>query len=97
MAAILVFLYLQILDCLTTFVGFRLGATELSPFIAHIMHLTSPVAGVVASKGVALAIGGTCLFTHRSRVLSWINYWYAGLVVWNLVIILGASHLVPKF
>jgi hypothetical protein len=96
MSAIQIFIYLQILDCLTTFVGFRFGASEASPFIASLMHLSSPVSGVMTSKLVALTIGGTCFFTNRSRVVSWINYWYAGLVVWNLLVILSASNHGPK-
>ena len=34
-----VFIYLQVLDFLTTLVGFKLGASEASPFIAKLIHL----------------------------------------------------------
>ena len=91
MLAIQVFIYLQLLDFLTTLVGFNLGASEASPFIAKMIHATSPALGVGASKMVALAIGGLCLATGRGRLVTWINYWYAGLVVWNLMIILVAG------
>jgi hypothetical protein len=47
------FLYLQLLDLLTTLLGFRLGAAEASPFIRLIMH-AGPVTGVIASKVLAL-------------------------------------------
>ena len=33
-----VFIYLQLLDLLTTLLGFRLGAAEASPFIRLMMH-----------------------------------------------------------
>jgi hypothetical protein len=85
-----VFVYLQLLDFLTTLVGFRVGASEASPFIAKLMHLTSPIVGVAASKLTGVAIGALCLATDRARLIGWINYWYALLVTWNLCIILAA-------
>lgn len=92
MLAIQVFIYLQLLDFLTTLVGFKLGASEASPFIAKLIHATSPVVGVAASKLVGLGIGAVCVFANRVRLVGWINYWYAGLVVWNLCIILVAGE-----
>jgi len=91
MPAIHIFVYLQLLDFLTTMVGFKLGATEVSPFIVKLIHATSPVWGVAASKVVGLGIGGLCLAMNRARIVSWINYWYAGIVVWNLCMILQAG------
>jgi len=91
MLAIQVFVYLQLLDFLTTLLGFRLGASEASPFIAKMIHATSPALGVGASKMLGLAIGGLCLATGRARLITWINYWYAGLIVWNLGVLLTAG------
>ena len=91
MLAIQVFVYLQLLDFLTTLIGFRLGASEASPFIAKMIHATSPAIGVAASKMLGIGIGGLCLATGRGRLITWINYWYAGLIVWNLSIILVAG------
>lgn len=93
MPAIPVFLYLQLLDFLTTLVGFKVGASEASPFIVKLIHATSPVWGVAASKMVGVAIGGLCLVMNRARLLVWINYWYAGIVLWNFGVILKASGL----
>ncbi|MDQ1468998.1 MAG: hypothetical protein QOJ99_478 [Bryobacterales bacterium] len=90
MVTIQIFVYLQLLDFITTLVGFRVGAAEASPFIAKIIHISSPVLGVAASKLLAIAIGGLCLYSGRRRLVGWINYWYAGLVAWNLAIILIA-------
>jgi hypothetical protein len=91
MLIVQVFVYLQVLDFLTTMVGFRFGASEVSPFIAKLIHLSSPAMGVAASKMVGLAIGGLCFATNRFRMLTWANYWYAALVVWNLSMILRAA------
>ena len=90
MLTLQVFVYLQLLDYLTTLVGFRVGASEASPFIAKLIHLSSPAIGVAVSKFAGVGIGAVCLMTHRSRLIGWINYWYAGLVVWNLCVIMTA-------
>jgi hypothetical protein len=86
-----VFVYLQVLDFLTTLVGFKFGAHEVSPFIAKLIHVSSPAMGVAASKMVAVGIAGLCVATNRVRMLTWANYWYAALVVWNLSMILRAT------
>jgi len=91
MLVIQVFVYLQILDFLTTMVGFKLGAHEASPFIAKLIHVSSPAVGVAASKAVGLALAGVCVATNRAKLLSLANYWYAALIVWNLSMILSAS------
>ncbi|MGE5646231.1 MAG: DUF5658 family protein [Acidobacteriota bacterium] len=89
MRAFEIFAYLQLLDFATTLVGFRFGAQEASPFIRLLMQ-AGPVAGLVASKLGAFAIAGACMWSGRARVIEWINYWYAALVIWNLRIILSA-------
>jgi hypothetical protein len=91
MMIVQVFIYLQVLDFLTTMVGFKVGAHEASPFIAKLIHVSSPALGVAASKVVGLAIAGLCVATNRVRLVSLANYWYAALVVWNLAMILIAA------
>jgi len=83
------FVYLQLLDFLTTLVGFKLGAAEGSPFIRLLMH-AGPVTGVAASKLIALALGGFCLYLNKHHLLRWATYWYGGLVVWNLMMLLAS-------
>ena len=92
MAAIPIFLYLQLLDFLTTLVGFKVGAHEASPFIVKLIHVSSPAVGVAASKLVGLGIGVLCIALNRARIVGWINYWYAGIVIWNLSVILTAAN-----
>jgi hypothetical protein len=84
-----VFIYLQLLDLLTSLLGFRMGAVEASPFIRLLMH-AGPTAGVIASKVLALAIGALCVHMNRTHLIRWISYWYGGLVVWNLMVMLAA-------
>lgn len=88
MSVISIFVYLQLLDLLTTLVGFRLGASEASPFIRALMHF-GPAAGVVLSKLFALGLAGLCLYLKKDRLVRWITYWYGALVVWNLTVMLG--------
>ncbi|HEY1337656.1 MAG TPA: DUF5658 family protein [Bryobacteraceae bacterium] len=94
MAITYIFIYLQLLDLLTTLVGFKLGAAEASPFIRALMH-AGPVFGVAASKVVALGLGAACIYSKKLHVLRWITYWYGGLVVWNLMVMLSAPPRVP--
>jgi hypothetical protein len=91
--AIQLFVYLQLLDFLTTLVGFKLGAAEASPFIRLLMH-AGPAAGVAASKAVALALAGLCLYLKRPHLIRWASYWYCALIVWNLMIILRAPSAI---
>ena len=90
MGLIQIFVGLQLMDLLTTLVGFKLGAAEASPFIRMLMHL-GPVTGVVASKVLALALGGFCIYAGKSHLIRWISYWYGGLIVWNLMVMLVAA------
>jgi len=85
-----IFIYLQLLDLLTTLVGFKLGASEASPFIRMLMH-AGPATGVAISKLVAVGLGGVCVYLKKQHLIKWASYWYGGLVVWNLVVILSAQ------
>jgi hypothetical protein len=81
------FLYLQVLDFLTTLVGFKYGLVELSPFGRELNRLDQ-MFGVFLAKLIAVLLGAICLWIKRPHVIRWINYWYAALVVWNLCLIL---------
>ena len=83
-----IFLYLQVLDLLTTLVGFKLGISEASPFVRVLMHFNSAFA-VVISKIVALGLAGLFLSLKRSHLIRWVNYWYAAIIIWNLCNILS--------
>jgi hypothetical protein len=90
MLLIQLFLFLQLLDVLTTMVGFRLGLSEASPFVRLLLS-AGPTAGLLLSKCVALGLGAYCVQHGRLRLISWANYWYAALVTWNLCLILQTS------
>lgn len=85
------FLYLQLLDFLTTMVGIQVGLAESSPFIRWMMT-SNPAVGLAVSKIVAVLIAGICIATNRPNLIKWVNVWYAGLAVWNLCLILTMHH-----
>lgn len=90
MAITQIFIYLQLLDLLTTLVGFKLGAREASPFIRMLMH-AGPAVGVMVSKALSLGLGALCLYYKKHHLIRWISYWYGGLIVWNLMVLLASS------
>jgi hypothetical protein len=93
MALTQVFIYLQLLDLLTTLLGLRLGAAEASPFVRLLMH-AGPAVGIAASKVLALGLGAYCVYTRRFGLIRVASYWYGGLVAWNLIILLAMNgHL----
>jgi Domain of unknown function (DUF5658) len=82
-----VFFYLQLLDALTTLLGFRAGLMEASPFVRLLVSF-GPFAGLLADKMFAVLLGVICVWSGRSRLIPWVNYWYAALVIWNIILIL---------
>ena len=82
-----VFLYLQMLDFVTTWMGLHLRAAEASPFIRYLMH-AGPLAGLFGAKLIAVLLGGFCVWRQRFRVMQLINYFFAALVTWNMAILL---------
>src|SRR2546421_3073383 len=50
-----VFVFLQILDVLTTLIGLRLGAAEASLFISHLMRI-GPLPALMVSKILAVIL-----------------------------------------
>ena len=85
-----IFIYLQILDLLTTIIGLRLGLAEASPFIRSVISL-GPAVAVLMSKALAFGLAGLCVVLGRHSLLRRINYGYAALAVWNLSLIVIAS------
>ena len=80
-----VFVFLQILDVLTTLIGLHLGAGEASLFISRLMRI-GPVAALMISKMLAVIL--VLIAVRRyPRIVVMANFWFAGVVTWNLVLI----------
>ena len=83
-----VFLYLQVLDVITTLLGLRMGAGEASPFIRMLMTF-GPVTGLLGAKLIGIALGAYCVATRRFRTIQIVNYFFAALILWNLANIMA--------
>lgn len=82
------FLYLQVLDFLTTVVGLELGLSEMSPFVRMLIERTEhPLMGVLFAKLAACGIGGYCILRRKDTFMKLVNFWFAALVVWNLAML----------
>ena len=78
-----VFVFLQLLDFLTTIVGLRHGAQELNPFIVQMMSIGT-VEGLVVCKVAMLLMALVVVWYGRLRVIATVNYVFAAIVVWNI-------------
>lgn len=85
-----VFVFLQILDVLTTVLAIQLGGQEKNPLMGHLMHLGA-LQGLLVGKAAVVGIGGFILYQQRYRVLKLANYFYASVVTWNLLIVLALT------
>jgi hypothetical protein len=86
------FTYLQLLDFLTTIAFLVQGVGEANPVVRLAMSTNSGVLpGLVAVKIAALALGLYCWRLGKQRLLGRINLLFAGLVAWNLAVIILAS------
>ncbi|MBZ5580131.1 MAG: hypothetical protein LAP40_26530 [Acidobacteriia bacterium] len=84
-----VFFALQALDVLTTLLGLRAGAHEGSLFISKLMQM-GPLPALLLVKAFASVLVVTAFGFKKSRVVVFLNFWFAAVVTWNLGIILTA-------
>lgn len=92
MNLLLQFFYLQLLDIMTTLAFLSHGVKEANPLVRFALAGgTQPLAVLVALKigGVALAI--YCVRSARLRLLTRVNIFFAGLVAWNLFVLIVSS------
>jgi len=81
-----VFFSLQVLDVLTTLIGLSVGAQEASVFVGRLLSL-SPVAGLIIPKLFSILLIVSAVRFKRPRLVVFMNYWFAGVVTWNLITI----------
>jgi hypothetical protein len=84
MGGLSLFIYLQILDFLTTMLFLKMGLFESSWVVGALVHW-SPILGVMLAKAVAIAIGCLAIRYHKDRVVKLANVGYSGVVAWNLL------------
>lgn len=83
------FVYLQLLDFLTTIAFLIAGGREGNPLVRFVLAYTRhPLLGFVLMKGIAIAGGLFFYVQHRHRILRWVNGAFALIIVWNLMVLI---------
>lgn len=85
---LILFAFLQVLDVGTTVLALKLGGHEKNPLIRQFMVM-GPITGLVVSKIMVIAFAGGCAFLGKPRPVMYANLLFAGIVVWNVGVIIG--------
>ena len=86
------FVYLQLLDILTTLAFLLQGVAEANPFVRWALSQgQNPIHGLVMVKVFAVALAVYCVVRARHRVLRFANIFFAIVVAYNLVVIIITS------
>ena len=89
MNTLLLFVYLQLLDVLTTVAFLMNGTKEANPLVRFLLHAgPSPLAGLLMIKIIAVLLALYCVRRARLRLLSRVNVFFAALVTWNLFVLI---------
>jgi hypothetical protein len=91
------FVYLQLLDLLTTVAFLLQGVQEGNPLVRWIIGASpNPLGGLLGVKILAVALGLFCWRMGKQRLLGRINLLFAALIAWNLVALIAGSVLAAK-
>lgn len=83
------FVYLQLLDILTTLAFLMQGVAEGNPLVRWMLSVgENPILSLILVKGLAVALAIFCVVRSRHRVLRLANIFFAVLVAYNLVCII---------
>ena len=89
------FIYLQLLDVLTTIAFMLQGVGEGNPIARWAMRATeNPISGLFMLKAFAVVLAILCIYRSRERLLQRVNVLFAAVVVYNLVALILANPLV---
>lgn len=89
------FIYLQLLDALTTVAFMLQGVGEGNPIARWAMRATeNPISGLFMLKAAGVALAMFCIYRSRERFLRRVNVLFAAVVVYNLVALILANPLV---
>ena len=89
MGALSLFIYLQLLDLLTTLLFLKLGLGEASWVVAALIRW-SPLLGVLLAKLGTITLAIIAVRLHKDRLMRVANVGYSGVIVWNLFCMLIA-------
>lgn len=83
------FVYLQLLDILTTLAFLMQGVAEANPFVRWALEAgENPIQSLLMVKVLAVALAVYCVVRARHRVLRLANIFFAIVVAYNLVVII---------
>jgi len=89
---LLQFVYLQVLDVLTTLTFLTQGVGEANPVVRWAMSVSpNALTGLVVVKLFAVGFALTCVYRSRLALLKGVNYCFAGLIVYNMIVIIISS------
>ena len=89
------FIYLQLLDTLTTIAFMMQGVSEGNPLMRWAMRVSpNPISGIFLLKAAGVALAILCIYRSRERLLKRVNVFFAALVVYNLLALILANPLV---
>ena len=88
--ALTFFIYLQVLDLLTTILFLKLGLMEASWVVAALIRW-SPLVGVLLAKLGTITLAIIAVRFNKDRVMRLANFGYSGVIVWNLVCMIFAK------
>jgi len=82
----ILFIYLQLLDLLSTIACLKFGGVEGNPFVRLLMRqFDNPLNGLLVAKFLAIFVGYITWEFCSPKILLWINIMFAIVVVWNLL------------
>jgi hypothetical protein len=91
------FVYLQLLDLLTTVAFLLNGIHEGNPLVRWVLRTApSPLGGLLGVKILAVLLGLYCWRFGKQRLLGRINIMFAALIAWNLVALIAGSVVAAK-
>ena len=90
MTLLSIFIYLQVLDFLTTILFLKLGLWEANWVVATMIRW-SPLAGILLAKLGTIVLAFVAVHYQKIRVMRLANVGYGGVVVWNLVCMILAK------
>ena len=92
MSVLAEFVYLQLLDVLTTIAFLLQGVGEGNPIVNWVIRWgPHPIGSLFMMKAVAVAMAIVCVHRHREGVLRKANVFFAVIVLYNLAVLLMTS------
>ena len=83
------FVYLQVLDALTTIAFMMYGVAELNPLIKWAMRESpSALTGLLLVKILAVGLAFYCVVRARQKLLRKVNIFFALVVAYNVVVLI---------